>query len=147
MSGDTDDLRDQQALRELVYRYAHCADTRDGPGYAALFAADGVLEGAAFRYAGTEDLAGVAPQLSRFAKTYHMVFNCLFVIDGDEATGEIYSAAHHLTPDEDGRYSDLVMHITYRDRYRRTADGWRIAKRTVDLLMTETRPVSVPAPL
>lgn len=138
------DLEDRQALRDLVYHYARCADARDGPGYAALFGTDGILEGAGFRYTGSEELAKVAPQLSRFVKTLHHVFNCLFAIEGDEATGEIYSAAHHLTAEADGCYSDLVMYITYRDRYRRTADGWRFAKRTVDLQMTETKTVIIP---
>jgi hypothetical protein len=139
------ETHDHEALRGLIYRYAQCADNRDGPGFAAQFTSDGLLDGLGFRYEGTEQIAAVAPQLSLYARTYHTVFNCLFTVTGDEATGEIYSEAHHLTPTgEGGEHSDLVMYITYHDRYRRTVDGWRIAVRKVDIRMTETRTVSVP---
>jgi hypothetical protein len=137
---------DERALGEIVCRYARCADQKDGAGYAALFEEDGVLEVGETRYAGASALAKIPPMLGRFFKTYHTVFNSLFTIDGDAATGEIYSAAHHLTPAEGDQYSDYVMYITYRDRYRRSADGWRIATRTVNIEMTETRAVTVPPP-
>jgi hypothetical protein len=133
-----------EELRTLVYRYARCADSRDGPGYAALFTPDGVLEVSGRRFVGKDQLAGIAPQLARYARTYHMVANCLFTLEGEEAAGEIYSHAHHLTPRDDGRHDDFVMYITYHDRYRRTPDGWRIALRTVDVRMTETRTVTIP---
>jgi hypothetical protein len=83
--------------------------------------------------------------LGQYAKTYHTVLNCLFTLDGDIATGEIYSAAHHLNPTDDGQHSDYLMYITYRDSYRRTPDGWRIARRIVDIEMTENRSVTLGA--
>ena len=50
------------------------------------------------------------------AKPIHL----LFISDG-EATGEVYCAAHHLTEGPPRR--STVLHIRYRDRYRRTAEG------------------------
>lgn len=132
---------DEAALRQLVFGYARCADTRDGEGFAALFSADGVLEGARFRYEGTDRLRTVTKGLEPFLKTYHTVHNCFFKADGSAATGVIYSSAHHLTAQRLGGFEDYVMYITYHDRYARDGDGWRIANRKVVLEFSETKTV------
>jgi len=140
------ELSDRMALRALVDRYAAAVDARDADAFAALFLAAGVLavyedEGAppAVEYRGTPELRGVMDLLRFYARTFHLMANHLCEVDGDEASGETYCLAHHLTQDERGA-SDLVMLIRYRDAYARTDDGWRFARRDVLREWTGERP-------
>lgn len=132
---------DEMALRRLVMRYAHCCDRRDGDGFGALFAKDAVLEGPGFRFSTPRQIGGVPLLLNQFEKTYHTLQNLLFETSGDRATGEAYSMAHHLTRRPDGKCDDLVMYITYRDRYLREGADWRFEHRQVVMEFTESRVV------
>lgn len=131
-------VADERAIEKLVLGYAHGVDARSPEIFAAQFAPDARLHGASFAYVGP-DIAKVPPQLNRYVRTYHTVLNKRIAVDGDAGTGEIYSLAHHLTPRDDGRHDDFIMHITYHDRYVRTAEGWRIAERQVVTEFTEDR--------
>ncbi len=62
-------------------------------------------------------------------RTHHFMGNRLYAIDGDSAEGEIYSINTHVIPGLDGA-REYVAAGRYVDRYRRTAQGWRIAHRT-----------------
>jgi hypothetical protein len=132
-------LADEGALRRLIMRYAQSCDQRDGVSFAALYAPGAVLEGEGFRFAGSEEIGTVPQQLNVFKKTYHTLLNFLVEVNGDRATGEAYSAAHHLTPLSEGKYNDLVMYITYRDRYVRGAGGWLFEYRRPVIEFTENR--------
>src|SRR5690606_32856172 len=83
------------------------------------------------------DLERIPTGLARYDQTLHVIGNHRVELDGDDATGEVYCTAHHLTGTE-----DFVMHIRYDDRYRRTADGWRVAARDLRLLWTSTETVT-----
>lgn len=137
-------FEDDQEIRKLVLNYARGADTRNGELFASVFTPEGVLELAGRETAGHHRLAKIPNMLTAYEKTYHMVHNTLIEVDGDTATGEIYSASHHLRPIEKEALSDRVMYITYRDSYVRTADGWRIARRMVDVEFIEYKVVNRP---
>lgn len=146
-------LADRLALRDLVEAYARCADRCDGPGLAALFEADGELrvrqprETAPSRVLrGRAEIADAIGRLARYDATFHLVANHYLTIAGDEATGEVYCLAHHVTAGG-ADVRDHVMVIRYADRYRRAPDGWRFAERELHVAWTEDRPVtSPPAP-
>ncbi len=59
-------------------------------------------------------------------KTSHLFTNVLINLDGDEAEARSRAAVYSVrgTPEQ-----VRVRGISYRDRMRRTPDGWRIAKR------------------
>jgi len=107
----------------------------------ALFSPDAVLEGPGFRFETADRIRLIPRELERYSKTYHTILNFQFHLSGDDATGEVYSMAHHLTPLGEGRSSDLVMYITYLDRYRRAGDAWQFTHRRVVIEFTETRTV------
>jgi SnoaL-like domain len=137
-------LADERALRRLVMRYAQACDRRDGAGFAALFAAGATLHGPGFSFAGAAAIGEVPSHLNRFKKTYHTLLNYTVDVNGDRAEGEAYSMAHHLTPLAEGEYTDLVMYITYRDRYVRSAGEWLFDAREVVMEFTERRIVQNP---
>ena len=60
----------------------------------------------------------------------------------DGAVGETYCIAHHIYKvDEVER--DTVMFIRYHDKFVRTAEGWRIARRKLGIDWQEDRPTTV----
>jgi hypothetical protein len=136
----------EAALRRLLSRYARCCDRRDESGFGALFTPDAILEGEGFRFSGVGEIRNVPNLLRRFAKTYHTLLNYLVEVSADHATGEAYSMAHHLTPRSDGKYDDLVMYITYHDRYVQRDHAWLFEHRRVVMEFTEQRLVESSLP-
>jgi SnoaL-like domain len=149
-----DRTADELALRRLAALYAAGAD-RDGPDtFAGVF-----LPGARLRVyhlpdvetpvtdiAGHEQLANVPGILrKRYARTFHVLGQCLYDIGDDDATGEVHCLAHHLTADRHGGTS-YVMHMRYQDVYGRDDGGdWKIAERVAFVDWTETRAANPPA--
>jgi ketosteroid isomerase-like protein len=133
-------LVDEAEIKRLGLGYAQAVDRRDMAALTSLFTPDGSIEGAGVERRGHEQIGRIAARLDRlYDRTYHTVFNQTVAIDGAAAAeGEVYSTAHHLKRQDDGRTSDYVMVITYRDRYVRTESGWRFAERRLDLQWTQT---------
>jgi len=135
---------DRAALRELAERYAAGVDRRDTElflsafdpeqGRLLVFDPSEASEPRGTRHGGDE-LAGVISSIARYDKTFHMLGNARYDVDGDTASGEVYCTAHHLASDR----TDHVMYIRYRDDYRRSEDGWRIVERRVLVDWREAR--------
>lgn len=137
-------LADEREIGKLIANYAKGCDTRNGELFAAQFIEDGVLELAGRETVGRHRLAKIPSMLDQYHLTYHMVHNTLIEVEGDTATGEVYSASHHLNPIQREMFSDRVMYITYRDTYVRTDKGWKIARRHVDVQFIEYKSVREP---
>jgi uncharacterized protein (TIGR02246 family) len=137
------DLLDERAIRALATGYAHFVDRREGEGLIALFTPDGSITGAGVNLHGREQIAGVPALMKKnFSQTYHIVHNHRIALNGDTATGEVYSQAHHLSQAEDGRTRDYIMVITYRDAYVRQDGAWLFKARELDMQWTQTLWVS-----
>jgi hypothetical protein len=145
---------DEAALHALSVAYADAADRRDGTRFADLFLDDGVL--VVPRYpdelqpvvtlAGTDALRRVSTGLMRFERTFHLVANTSFAVEGDRATGEVQCLAHHLVAEDPVPAAgpglvDQVWFIRYRDDYARIGEGWRFARRVLHLQWVEERAV------
>jgi SnoaL-like protein len=141
------EVSDRLALRALVDEYASAVDARDADRFAGVFTPGGVLAiiepgdaEPSLTYTGHAELRTVMNLLRGFATTFHLMANHTCRIDGDGATGETYCLAHHLTEDDGGAaggWRDTLMVIRYRDRYVRSAGGWRIERRDVLRQWTE----------
>ena len=113
---------DRLAIRELFDAYAHCADRRDAEGQKALFTADTRFavymdgEGSEPTYVldGREALTPVFDDLNRYEATTHFNGQSTVTIDGDRATGESYTIAHHLFT-EDGDRKIMIASLRYLD--------------------------------
>ena len=138
---------DRLAIRELFDAYARCADTRDAIGQMALFTADtrfsvfmdgpgteptSVLEG-------RESLAPVFDDLNRYEHTMHFNGQSTVVLDGERATGESYTIAHHLFT-ADGERKIMIASLRYLDTFVKIDDTWLFAERNLILDWSETRP-------
>jgi len=123
-------LADEAAIRDLVRRYAHCVWQRDAAGAAALFAADAVMD--------TGDrppLVGRDAILDEYRKTFAasgflpFVHNHVVALAGDRATGTAYL---DLKATVEGRAMEGWGF--YEDSYVKTSEGWRFARRRLELV-------------
>jgi len=137
---------DRLALRELFDAYAHCADRRDAEGQKALFTddtrfavyMDGDGSDPTYVLEGREALTPVFDDLNRYDVTTHFNGQSTVVIDGNRATGESYTIAHHLYT-EDGDRKIMVASLRYLDTFAKLDGRWYFAARTLILDWSETR--------
>src|ERR1700751_1795367 len=140
------EVADRLALRELFDAYAHCADRRDAEGQKALFTDDTVLglhragEAIEPTYVlhGREALTPVFQDLNRYEVTTHFNGQSTVTLDGDRATGEGYTIAHHLYT-EDGERKIMVASLRYLDTFAKIDGRWYFAERKLILDWSETR--------
>ena len=142
---------DRLALRELFDAYAHCADRRDAEGQKALFTDDTVFavymngDGSEPTYVlnGRESLTPVFDDLNRYEVTTHFNGQSTVALDGDHATGESYTIAHHLYT-EDGTRKIMVASLRYLDTFAKIDGAWYFAERKLILDWSETRTITAP---
>jgi SnoaL-like domain len=137
---------DRLALRELFDAYAHCAELRDAEGQKALFTDDTVFaiymagEGSEATYVlhGREALTPVFDDLNRYEVTTHFNGQSTITLDGDRATGESYTIAHHLFT-EDSNRKIMIASLRYLDTFAKIDGRWYFAERKLILDWSETR--------
>src|SRR3984957_13834029 len=142
---------DTLAIRELFDAYAHCADTRDAEGQKALFTTDtrfavymdGPAHEATYVLKGREALSPVFEDLNRYEATMHFNGQSTVVLEGDRATGDSYTIAHHVYTD-DGIRMMMVAWLRYLDTFAKVDHTWYFAERHLILTWSETRPLGSP---
>jgi SnoaL-like domain len=138
---------DRLAIRELFDAYAHCADRRDAEGQKALFTADTRFavymsgEGIEPSYVieGREALTPVFDDLNQYEATTHFNGQSTVELDGDRASGESYTIAHHLFTVE-GERQIMIAALRYLDTFTKIDGAWYFAERNLILDWSETRP-------
>jgi hypothetical protein len=138
---------DRLAIRELFDAYAHCADRRDAEGQKALFTADtrfavymsGPGTEPTYVLEGREALTPVFADLNRYEATTHFNGQSTVVLNGERATGESYTIAHHLYT-ADGERKLMIASLRYLDTFVKIDGAWLFAERDLILDWSETRP-------
>ena len=146
-----EEAADRLAIRELFDAYAHCADTRDAEGQKALFTTDtrfavcmdGPGTDPSYVLEGRDALSPVFDDLNRYEVTMHFNGQSTVTMDGDRATGDSYTVAHHVFA-EDGTRQMMVAWLRYFDVFARVDDVWYIAERQIILQWSETRTLGAP---
>ena len=145
-----EEAADRLAIRELVERYAHCADRRDANGQMALFSADTHFmvymdakdPAPSMELHSREALAPVFADLNQYAATMHFVGqSTISTLSGDRARGEAYCIAHHLTIDGEKRRM-MVAYLRYLDSFVKTDGAWLFAERRLYVDWIEQRGIS-----
>ena len=145
-----EEAADRLAIRELVEAYAHCADRRDAKGQMALFTSD--THFLVFMHAkdpkpsmelhSREALAPVFADLNKYAATTHFVGqSTIFTLTADQATGEAYTLAHHVTIDGEKRRLMLAS-LRYDDTFVKIDGAWLFAERKLYVDWMEERALS-----
>ncbi|MBI3223432.1 MAG: nuclear transport factor 2 family protein [Mycolicibacterium cosmeticum] len=132
MSNVSDNASDIEAIKDVKYRYLRALDTKHWDDFAATLTED--IDG---DYGSNPDGSGTLRFTDRAALvdymstslgaaiiTEHRVDHPQITFDGpDDASGVWYLQDRVIAADFNFM---LIGAAFYRDRYRRTADGWRI---------------------
>jgi SnoaL-like domain len=137
---------DRLALRELFDAYAHCADRREAEGQKALFTddtrfavyMDGECSEPTYILQGREALTAIFEDLNRYEATTHFNGQSTVTIEGNRATGESYTIAHHVYT-EDGMRKIMIASLRYLDTFTKIDQSWYFAECKLILDWSETR--------
>ena len=138
---------DRLAIRELIEAYAHCADRRDAKGQMSLFTPDThfvVYMNAkdptpSQELHSREALAPVFAELNKYESTTHFLGqSTILTLTGDQATGETYCLAHHVTL-EGGRRRLMLASLRYLDTFVKADGAWLFAERRLYVDWLEER--------
>ena len=131
-------LLDERAIVAVAIRYCRALDTKDWAALDTVFLPD-----ADANLASTAELIGrdaivgrISAALSHLDDSQHLVGNHEVTVAGDTATHRCYLQAQHVRHAAVGGANYLVGG-RYEDRLVRTADGWRIAHRTLVVMWTD----------
>src|SRR6266403_2037471 len=141
---------DRLAIRELVEAYAHRADRRDAKNQIALFAEDAhfvVYMNAkdptpSQELHSREALAPVFAELNKYDATTHFVGqSTIFTLAPNQATGEAYCLAHHITVDR-GQRRLMLASLRYLDTFVKIDGEWFFSERRLYVDWLEERALS-----
>jgi SnoaL-like domain len=91
---------------------------------------------------GREALSPVFADLDQYEATTHFNGQSTVILDGDRATGESYTIAHHLYTAE-GERKIIIASLRYLDTFVKIDGAWYFEERNLILDWSETR-ASVP---
>ena len=127
------------ALQHLVYAYCHAADRRDFALLRSLYTDDAIDDHGAFNGPVDDFVPWFRDGLAVFEATAHNILNTLFIVDGDQAQGEIRAIAYHRLA---GSRAEIIAGGRYLDRYRKTGGAWRFTYRSFVIDWIEERAAS-----
>ena len=131
----TETLADRIAIDDVLTRYATAVDARDWDLYRSVFTADAVIDytsSGGIRGGVTEVTTWLSDALSIFSMSQHLVTNRDIRVTGDTATSRSYFYNPMGRTKRNGTLDLMFVGGFYRDKLRRTADGWQIAERIQD---------------
>lgn len=134
-------LTDRIEIDALRGEFTDAAMWRDYDRFAALFTEDGVwrIPDGGICFTGRDAIrAGIERLQHAWEFFVQNVCSGTVLVEGDTAAGRSYVS-------EFGRMRDgtsLSNHAVYHDRYRRTADGWRFARRVYEVIYHDGSPLT-----
>jgi ketosteroid isomerase-like protein len=131
---------DRSEIIDLAVRYTWALDTKNLEDLRDVFTSDvtAVLRGVECE--GIDQIiARIGGAILRLDHTQHLVGNHLVTVDGDTGTHRCHLQSQHVLAGCEGG-DNYIVGGYYDDRVVRTADGWRIAHRTMQQTWTEGNP-------
>jgi hypothetical protein len=145
MTNPADSHDERIDVIDVLHRFARGIDGRDFELYRSVFADEIDLDYSSYRPENigrwkADDWAARAARLfPGFDATMHAITNASAVIDGDQAVLDANVQAHHVVV-VDGTTRRYTIAGAYHDRLERTAVGWRIVAKTLQVWWTEGDP-------
>lgn len=129
----------ERDIASVIHEYARLVDLNRTAEQAMTFTEDGVADYYGADVVGRDAIAALLePAVNRWIASTHTISNIQIDVRGpDTATSRCYVHAWHRV-DESGA-GDFEVRGQYHDEWRRTDEGWRIARRTF-LTMAATPP-------
>ena len=123
-------INDERAIERLIARYADAVNRRDAKDWAALWTEDGVWKAFGHDFVGREQvLATWQGAMKSFRFVFHVIHSGVVEVQGDVAHGRWTISEQLQTASGDA----AVLLALYHDDYRREPDGWRFARRELDV--------------
>ncbi len=138
-------LQAESACRQVIHELALHTDAGDYAQALALFADDAVMDRDGERFVGIEALRAAYATRPPNRITRHVLANTVVrLLSPDEAEAISYVTVYrHVRSGADDRppYAMTGPDVLgeYRDRFRRTAAGWRLSARTTRTILSFTR--------
>ncbi len=127
-------ISDRLEIQDLLVDYCYAIDFRDWDALDGIFTPDAVIDYT--ELGGTrgnlaETKAFLAQAMPMFESFQHMISTSKITIDGDTAEGRtiLHNPMALRARAEGDKPHVFFCGLWYRDTFRRTADGWRIASR------------------
>ncbi len=136
---------DREAIAHIKYRYLRALDTKHWDEFADTLTEDvvgdyGSSVGEELHFTNRADLVGyMRSALGPAVITEHRVTHPEITVSGDEASGTWYLQDRVIVADFNFM---LIGAAFYRDRYRRTDDGWKISSTGYDRTYEATMSLS-----
>jgi len=132
-------LQDRTDIADVLYRYSSAVDSFDRDGVRSALADDIEAHyGNGDPVTGGDALADWIASATATCIWQHHLLNVYHVtIDGDSAKTLSYLTSYQVF--EEDPKAAVILVARYHDELRRTPDGWKISKRTMELLWGETK--------
>ncbi len=138
-SAELADLLDRDAIARVIKRYASSIDQKDWAALRTCFADDAeatLASGEVQR--GAEAILGyIRAATGPRTFQHHLVEVYDVDLRGDEADVLTYLHSYQVSADDPD--AALVLVGRYRDRFVRTADGWKLAEKRLEIGWREER--------
>jgi hypothetical protein len=124
-------IEDHFEIEQLLARYTHAADIHPPEAMRNIFADDGRfhIEGMGIDVRGIDNIINFFTEMrSQMEGMYHINTNLVVDIDGHTAT-----AVSYLSTLQSGAEPKIVGFSRYEDDLVKTAGGWRIQARSIDM--------------
>lgn len=125
---------DKAQITDVLIRYATGIDSKDWARFRTCWADEVDVDyGDLGKFTDADEFTAMMRQVhDGMGQTYHRISNAVIEVDGDRATARSYvHAVLMAVPDDSTSWIDAIGH--YDDELARTADGWRIVKRTTHI--------------
>jgi ketosteroid isomerase-like protein len=133
-------LLDREAIRDTLLRYASTIDVKDWDGLRQVFTEDAVIRLVDQQpKQGIDEILAYIQHRTRRREWQHHLLSVYHVdIAGDDAEALTYHTSHQRTAGKPDHV--LVLVARYRDRLRRTGEGWKITEKSLELGWYDERP-------
>jgi len=132
-------LQDRTDIADVLYKYSSTVDSFDNDGLRSVLADDIWAQyGNGEPVEGADKLAGwIAEATATIIWQHHLLNVYHITIDGDHANTLSYLTSYQVFKENPD--AAIILVARYHDELRRTADGWKISKRIMELLWAESK--------
>jgi ketosteroid isomerase-like protein len=132
-------LQDRNDIADVLYRYSSAVDSFDNAGVRSVLADDILAQyGNGEPVTGGDTLANWIAEATASVIWQHHLLNVYHVkIDGDQASTLSYLTSYQVFKEDPN--AAVILVARYHDELKRTPDGWKISKRTMELLWGESK--------
>lgn len=132
-------LQDRTEIADVLYKYSSTVDSFDYDGLRSVLADDIWTQyGNGDPVEGADKLAGwIAEATATIIWQHHLLNVYHITIDGDQAKTLSYLTSYQVFKENPD--AAIILVARYHDELRRTAEGWKISKRIMELLWGESK--------